>query len=779
MTTFAVTSTDDIINAVNYAISNLGTAAANITGNVLTLNTTTNAITVGVGGTVYAYNVQYVNIRYANTATGSSGFTAFPTNSSYYGIQASANATPNTINNVTSYSWFQAGNAIGSGTGYNLYYQAPGGRQITFAVATSLPNTNFVQTVNNTAINLDVVTTAQQQPVVLGLVYQRNTAVPPTPTGGTYDFGNLILTPPAGWANSIPTGNAPVYSSQNSFAGSSANAVVAPSKAWTTPVISSQNGNTGANGSNGTSTYTVTAYTSQTSTPATPTGGSWDFSTSTGVAPTSTGNVTWALYPTSTSGNLSLFISTSVANVSGNATVANLTSWSYPVNVGSSSGAQGPRGVIPLGYVLTPSDPNAANTSTLNAWFSAYRTNTTPPIGLNNSTANLSPIPGDTVQFQNFYSNTQVFYGTYTGTAWANVTGQVINGNVIYPGTVTANQLNTNSIYTLKLTGGTGNIGNTTSGGFWLDAATGNAYFGGNLVVGNSVTIGNAISNGNLAANSVTTTQILPGSITTQAFTANTINGNIILAGTITANQLAANAITANTVVSTGATLGDFNSQGFWLDGTTGDARFGNTISIGDTLTVGNNASIGGNLNVTGLITTGGLNANTVATNTVQPQAITTTDGVTVGAVTLTTVLVNNTVYTYPGPTVTTTDFNQKVIIWWSGGVEARFTRLAPGASCAGVLTLSLRRGNTTLYSTSTNFTNGFSTTTQSNYIYCVAQPNYVDAPYAPGSYTYSWGASVTYTSQIGSFSGALYLTTLTGLNASGLNTIIALGTKR
>jgi hypothetical protein len=75
-------------------------------------------------------------------------------------------------------------------------------------------------------------------------------------------------------------------------------------------------------------------------------------------------------------------------------------------------------------------------------------------------------------------------------------------------------------------------------------------------------------------------------------------------------------------VVSTGATIGNFSSQGFWLQGSTGNARFGNTVSIGNQLTVGNNASIGGNLTVSGLITGGGLIANTVNTTQVVNSAI-------------------------------------------------------------------------------------------------------------------------------------------------------------
>jgi hypothetical protein len=85
---------------------------------------------------------------------------------------------------------------------------------------------------------------------------------------------------------------------------------------------------------------------------------------------------------------------------------------------------------------------------------------------------------------------------------------------------------------------------------------------------------------------------------------------------------LAANVLTANTVISTGAFVGNFNSPGFWLEGNSGNARFGNTLSVGNNLTVGNNATIGGNLAISGLVTGSILNANTVQTTTIVPAAV-------------------------------------------------------------------------------------------------------------------------------------------------------------
>ena len=100
------------------------------------------------------------------------------------------------------------------------------------------------------------------------------------------------------------------------------------------------------------------------------------------------------------------------------------------------------------------------------------------------------------------------------------------------------------------------------------------------------------------------------------------ISGNLIVTGTITSAQLNTNDIYTLNIQSTNANIGNVNSNGFWLQSNTGDARFGGNTSIGNNLTVGNNATIGGNLFVSGLITTGNLNNNTVNTTTITANAI-------------------------------------------------------------------------------------------------------------------------------------------------------------
>jgi carbonic anhydrase/acetyltransferase-like protein (isoleucine patch superfamily) len=240
--------------------------------------------------------------------------------------------------------------------------------------------------------------------------------------------------------------------------------------------------------------------------------------------------------------------------------------------VTTANGTPGERGPVVMAGVITTADPNTATSSTLTGWFSASRENTTPPIG-----TGLTPVVGDTASFTYAAGagQPQAAY-SYNGSIWLPVDGQVISGNVIVRGTIAGNAMIANTITATQIA---------------ADTITG-SKIAANTVTANNIVTG-TITATQIAANTITGNNIAAGTITTNNFTANTIQGNVIAAGTITATQLAANAITANTVVSTGAVLGSYASLGFWLDGPTGDARFGNTLSIGNQLTVGGFANIG------------------------------------------------------------------------------------------------------------------------------------------------------------------------------------------
>ena len=192
MTTFAVTNSGQVLDSVNYLLSNLSTG--NVTGNItvpdgtLVANVATGQITatgnVSTGSNAFSYLNQWMNLRYANNATGSSGFSTLPTNSQYFGVYNSNIATPSS--NPTEYVWRQV--AGGFGTTKTIYYSSIGGRQVQFAASNVAPSSNFVISVANVAIDLDVITTAaglpgERGPVVMS--YVLTTADPTTASSST------------------------------------------------------------------------------------------------------------------------------------------------------------------------------------------------------------------------------------------------------------------------------------------------------------------------------------------------------------------------------------------------------------------------------------------------------------------------------------------------------------------------------------------------------------------------------------------------------------------
>ena len=653
MSTFSITDDGQLVDAVNYLLVNLGQGGTGNVGNAVTINTTTGQ--VSQGSNLLSYFYQYLTVRYATNSTGTAGFSTSPTNATYYGVLNNSSATPAGASNPANYQWTQVAGG-GFGTTKFLWYSTLGGRQIAFYVGTTALNANYAQVQDNTAINLDFVTSTSTLPLVVMTAFQRANSTPATPTGGTYNFSTLQFIAPATWSNSIPVGNSAFYSTQNTFqADPTGNVVVGPVGPWTTAVLTGQNGANGTNGANGAngangvngySTYLYNVFQSAASTPATPTGGSYTFTTATGVPPAG-----WLNYPSS-SGNNAVYVTTAaVQTTTPNVAVTSLT-WSSPTQYTGGNGTPGPRGFIPMGYVLTPSTPVGASNSNLSFWFQSP-TNGTPagsnaaPVG-----TGFVPVDGDTASFT--YSANSAVNVVYTynsgNSSWTPANGQVINGNVFVTGSVNANKLAANDIYTLKLQSTNATFGSPTGFGFWLDAASGNAYMantvtignqlrvgnnatiGSNLIVGNNaaiggnliigtnasiganaqiggnLTIGGLATNGVLNADTVTNNNIVTGSITGGKLAASTITAAQIAAGTITATQISASYVYAGNIISTNAanSFPSINSPGYWLRYDTGDARFGGNVNIGNNLTVGN------------LITTSTLNANTVSFDNLQ-----------------------------------------------------------------------------------------------------------------------------------------------------------------
>ena len=162
MSNFALdvnTPQGDIISSLNYVLSNLGTFDANIvanianvaitSANVVTANTVTGQLrSVNAGTLSYLYN--YVNIKYANNATGSSGFSSNSTNSNYYGVNNTQDGTISS--NPTDYVWSRV--TGGFGTTKGLYFTTVGGGQIFFSANATAPSVRYSPVIDNTAILL-------------------------------------------------------------------------------------------------------------------------------------------------------------------------------------------------------------------------------------------------------------------------------------------------------------------------------------------------------------------------------------------------------------------------------------------------------------------------------------------------------------------------------------------------------------------------------------------------------------------------------------------------
>jgi hypothetical protein len=168
MSTFALdvnSNAGDIITGLNYALANLGVGAGTAAANVLTANTATGEITTtssNVGGytttSIVNYLYPYMDVKYANSSTGGSGFTSNSRLSTYYGLRNTSNVTIS--NNPVDYVWYQASG--GFGTTKALFYTTGGGNSIGFFVGNAAPN-QYYQAVPD-------MPTANSAPIVLASI---------------------------------------------------------------------------------------------------------------------------------------------------------------------------------------------------------------------------------------------------------------------------------------------------------------------------------------------------------------------------------------------------------------------------------------------------------------------------------------------------------------------------------------------------------------------------------------------------------------------------------
>jgi len=685
-------SQGEIISSLNYALVNLGSGTGGTVANALIANTTTGEVTNSTSGAVISYLYQYINVRYATAPDGSTGFSTSPTNALYYGLRNSTSPTASTNPTdyiwygatggfgttkflfYTTYGGYQIQWFVGTAAPDNQYVQTVNATPIDLAIITSTPTVpgttatvnpsvvNFLQNTDGTFTPSSAVITATFSNVQTtatatvsanlfanGNVTISSITVDPSITVQADNNNskavvvNFVATSGASAAGQVNAQSFPV-AVLNSSGGAniiSSGNVVTTIATPATLIVNYPQGQYVIQGNNGTYTPPAVAgvVTLTANVQALRAGNiiaagdqlaqyftaNGNYAITSNVATQFNANALTFSSPYATIYNAyqDITYSDSGGTVNGIVSVALLLNGSA-----GNIGPQGSRGPIPLAYVVTDADPTTASQTQLSSWFQASRTNTVPPIGMG-----LIQISGDTAQF--FFPNPSSVFGgvttvlTYNGTNWTPVTGQVVSGNVLYTGTVTADRLNVNDVYTLTVRSTNATVGSPTSAGFWLTSDNGDARFAGNtfvgdkLIVGNNAVIGGNLSigvNTNVGANLRVGNNAQIGSNlnvgASSTIGANlTVGANAVIGTNLTVGANAS--IGANLTVGANLTIGANLSVGANL-------RIGNNAVIGSNLTVGNNAVIGGNLNVAGLITGGSLNADTVGTTQVVASAITT-----------------------------------------------------------------------------------------------------------------------------------------------------------
>ena len=140
----------NVIQSINYLLASVGTvnASSNVNlGNVVQVSSN-NAIFSNVG--IIGYVNGYMGVKYANSATGSSGFTSNSTMANYYGIYNSPTNTESS--NPADYQWTQV--VGGFGTTKGLWYTTSGGNTISFQVSPTAPNQYYQPVPDNVPIVL-------------------------------------------------------------------------------------------------------------------------------------------------------------------------------------------------------------------------------------------------------------------------------------------------------------------------------------------------------------------------------------------------------------------------------------------------------------------------------------------------------------------------------------------------------------------------------------------------------------------------------------------------
>lgn len=159
-------SQGEISEAVNYLLSNF---SQNVTA-----DPSTGQIT-GPTGVVNGYLYKYMDIKYSDSFDGTVNFSDSPTNRAYYGLRN--NDSPIESTDPADYVWYKV--TGGFGTTKFLYYLTTGGRNIQFAIATSLPNPGWVID-SGSPVDLDFITSASNSPANFVVIRVANNSAAPT-----------------------------------------------------------------------------------------------------------------------------------------------------------------------------------------------------------------------------------------------------------------------------------------------------------------------------------------------------------------------------------------------------------------------------------------------------------------------------------------------------------------------------------------------------------------------------------------------------------------------
>ena len=196
-------------------------------------------------------------------------------------------------------------------------------------------------------------------------------------------------------------------------------------------------------------------------------------------------------------------------------------------------GAASERGFVPLAYIPITLNPNTATQEQLTAAWTAY--------------TGLSPIFNDGGSF--YFGTISKSFSYNASGVWVAATLKIA-GDLIADGTIRANSIAANEIFTNKLasTSATGtNFGSNSSPGYWLDGASGNAHFGGNVHIGNNLTVEGLIASSELSANVVYTNNVVINAITNGQVVFVEKSRSVTLSATSTTNADSTIAWPANT----------------------------------------------------------------------------------------------------------------------------------------------------------------------------------------------------------------------------------------